>query len=385
MKNPYAIWGFAALGLLVLLWVLALPWTIRHVTGYEFFRKMHYVLAMVYIGAAIGHWEELQCFLVPGLVLWGADRFARLVRVAVMHYGYLDGQGGKWGFKAVDAQGMVFPDGKYGDVARLDFTHRRGRWSVGQHFYLCFVEGSVWQSHPFTPVSLSEADGNGEVVHSYVFRAKGGETRKVAGLLREKIAEGKASMQVILQGPYGESIVDGLDRTTNVLCVAGGTGITYVLPVLLKVVGEPVVEGRKLELVWAVKRDEDVEWIRPELDKLRQMGPRHGVKIRIFVTDGTSDAKTTGEKGEKEPAEVAAQGSDLNESEGEGGRPNVEAVVSGFVDEVARGSTRVFGSGPPGMIGDLRAAVAKNNSGARVWKGEERFDVRLVCDERMEW
>jgi len=397
MKNTYAIWGFVALALLVLLWVLALPWTIRHVTGYEAFRKIHYVLAMVYIGAAIGHWEELQCFLVPGLVLWAVDRLARLLRTAVIHYGYLDSQdgNGKWGFKALDTQrAIVFPDEKYGDVMRLDIAHRRGAWQAGQHFYLCFVEGSIWQSHPFTPLSLPvpqlDAKGKSEVVHSYVFRAKGGETKKVANLLQGKIARGKElATKVILQGPYGESIMDGLDRNTNVLCVAGGTGITYVLPVLLKLVSEPVVERRKLELVWAVKRDEDVEWIRPELDKLHQNGVRHGIKIRIFVTDGTADTKTAGEKGEKQTAEVnTARSSNSTESEREEerrGRPNVEVAVSGFVDDVAKGSTRVYGSGPAGMIGDLRAAVAKNNSGAKVWKGEERFDVRLVCDERMEW
>jgi ferric-chelate reductase len=59
--------------------------------------------------------------------------------------------------------------------------------------------------------------------------------------------------------------------------------------------------------------------------------------------------------------------------------------VNDFVSGVAHGSTRVFGSGPPGMVVDLRAAVAKCNSGSRVWMGEERFDVRLVCDDRLEW
>jgi ferric-chelate reductase len=37
------------------------------------------------------------------------------------------------------------------------------------------------------------------------------------------------------------------------------------------------------------------------------------------------------------------------------------------------------------MVVDLRAAVAKKNDGGRVWRGEERFDVRLVCDDRLEW
>jgi hypothetical protein len=37
------------------------------------------------------------------------------------------------------------------------------------------------------------------------------------------------------------------------------------------------------------------------------------------------------------------------------------------------------------MISDLRSIVAKCNDGSKVWRGEERFDVELVCDDRLEW
>ncbi|KAK3896812.1 hypothetical protein C8A05DRAFT_20296 [Staphylotrichum tortipilum] len=66
-------------------------------------------------------------------------------------------------------------------------------------------------------------------------------------------------------------------------------------------------------------------------------------------------------------------------------RPDVTVAVDEFVGDVVQGPTCVFGSGPPSMLEDLSAAVAKNNAGGRVWKGEERFDVRLVCDDRLEW
>ncbi|KAK0632485.1 putative FAD binding protein [Immersiella caudata] len=393
MANEYAVWGFVALGLLVLLWCLSLGWTVR-ITGYEFFRKAHYVLAMLYIGAAIGHWEALQCFLVPGLVLWGADRLARLIRTWVLHYGYISAEG-TWGFRAAQAGGTVWTDKKYGDVVRLEFNHRQQPWKIGQHFFLCFTEGSVWQSHPFTPLFVPVANALGEVKHAYILRAKGGETKKVAEIMAKKVREmegkeGKPTTPVVLQGPYGESIVEGMPADANVLCVAGGTGITYVLPVLLTVVRGRVNPGRRIELVWAVKRSRDVKWVQSELDELRKLGAAHNARVRIFVTDDDvpNPGGLPGEKGEDKKVAAGSSSSASSDSASEGGaagRPDVRSVVSQFVDEVSQGASRIYGSGPPEMIGDLRAAVAKKNSGSKVWKGEERFDVSLFCDDRMEW
>ncbi|KAK4222750.1 putative ferric reductase transmembrane component [Podospora fimiseda] len=390
--QAYAIWGFVALGLLVLLWICSFSWVIKNVTGYEFFRKAHYVLAMVYIGALIGHWEQLQCFLVPGIVLWVADRLARFVRMGMLHYGYNLSGDGKFGFASAKTNVKFWKDEQFGDVVRLDFDHLQSPWKIGQHFYLCFTEGSIWQSHPFTPLSLPVTDSLGKVRHSYIFRAKGGETKKIAKVLEEKIAENKGDVEtsVILQGPYGENIAEGLTSDINVLCVAGGTGITYILPLLLRLVREPLNADRKMELVWAVKKRQDVEWIAPELEELRELGAAHGLKIRIFVTadpsvNGASrnDEKVAGD----EKVRTADDSSDEDSSavDGLGQRPDVNVVVNEFVGGVVRGSTRVLGSGPPGMIGDLRLAVAKRNDGARVFKGEEQFDVRLICDDRLEW
>ncbi|KAK3311089.1 putative FAD binding protein [Chaetomium strumarium] len=392
IAQEYAVWGVVALVLLVVLWVGTWQITVR-VAGYEAFRKAHYVLAMVYIGALIGHWKQLQCFLVPGLVLWGLDRGARLVRMGLLHYGYWQGKGG-FGFKAAEAEVKVWEDKELGDCVRLDFDHVQAPWKVGQHMFLCFAEGSIWQSHPFTPLSLPVADATGRVRHSYVFRAKGGETRKIVDVLakkRDAAPSTRLTTPVILQGPYGENILEGLTHDVNVLCVAGGTGITFVLPVLLRLVRGQAVPGRKIELVWAVKRRQDLEWVEPEMDELRRLGARHDIQIRTYVTAPESlpvtskEVKVTDEKGrtESEGDAESLRGTPSTRS-GHDHRPDVIVAVNEFISSIARGSTRVFGSGPPGMIQDLRAAVARCNSGTRVWKGEERNDVCLVCDDRLE-
>ncbi|KAH6630757.1 ferric reductase like transmembrane component-domain-containing protein [Chaetomium sp. MPI-SDFR-AT-0129] len=408
INQGYAIWGVVGLVVLVVMWVLSWRVVVRRVTGYEVFRKAHYVLGMVYIGALVGHWAGLQCFLLPGVILWGLDRAVRLVRTGLLHCGWWSEEGSarRWGFRTAEGRcSRVWEDAEFGDVVRIDLEHPQKPWAVGQHYYLCFPESSIWQSHPFTPVSLpvSTADtAGGKVKHTYIFRAKGGETKKIAGLLARNLTVAPtqtATTPIILQGPYGQGTLTGLTPNTNILCVAGGTGITYVLPVLTRLVRGPVVTDRKVELIWAVKRKQDLQWVEPELDELRRLGAAHGLRVRIFVTanvlplpaaEAESESKeikiTTGDEGRAESEDdiesppEAPPAYDSSEN-----RPDVAAVVDEFVAGVVQGPTRVFGSGPPGMVVDLRAGVARCNSGRKVWKGEERFNVSLECDDRMEW
>ncbi len=399
----YMIWGVVAQILLLLIFALSTPWGIR-LTGYEFFRKAHYVLAMVYIGACWGHWKQLRCFMLPSLLLWFLDRGARLIRTALIHHQYLPEE--RTGFKSVASRLTHFPDAEHGDVVRLDFKHRQDAWNIGHHFYLCFTEGSIWQSHPFTPLNLPEVR-DGAVSHSYIFRAKKGETKKIAELAAEKLSVSKdATTPVILQGPYGESITEDLTPDMNVLCVAGGTGLTYVLPVLLDLAQKPASKDRNIELVWAIRKKDNILWVEKELNLLRNAAKSRGIKIQIFVTreQGSTTAlvqdDTVVDK-ETKVQDVVGSTSSVSSAEGAlsispidvqkiGGdgydrHPNLKEIVNKFVEDTVRGPTVVYASGPGGMISDLRSIVASCNSGSKVWRGNERFDVRLTCDDRLEW
>ncbi|KAI1632729.1 ferric reductase like transmembrane component-domain-containing protein [Biscogniauxia mediterranea] len=415
----YMVWGVVAMILLLLLFALSTPWGIR-LTGYEFFRKAHYVLAMVYIGACWGHWKQLNCFLIPSLVIWFLDRGVRLVRTGLIHYQYLPD--GSMGFQAAHASLTHFPDAEHGDAVRLDFTHPQDAWKIGQHFYLCFAECSIWQSHPFTPLNLPRVQ-DGVVSHSYILRAKKGETKKVADLAFQKLSKSTtATTPLILTGPYGDSIAETLTRDTNVLCVAGGTGIAYVLPVLLSLAQQPATRDRKIQLVWAIRRKEDMRWVERELDALQKTAGSHQVVVNIYVTreagSRNPSVHSSSEKGQDDDdvmtvketgtttttttiggcCSAAADGTrdaaaaasiDVKRigggEEGFDRHPDLRKLVHGFVENTVRGPTRVYASGPGGMISDLRAIVAACSSGGKVWRGDERFDVGLTCDDRLEW
>lgn len=418
IKQEYMIWGCVAMLILLLLVGLSTPWGIR-LTGYEFFRKAHYVLAMIYIGACYGHWEQLKVFLIPGLVVWFIDRGIRFVRTALLHYNFLPS--GHMGFSAAPAKITFFKDEVSGDVVRLDFDHPQDAWDVGQHFYLMFPESSIWQSHPFTPLS-QPVYGADSQRHSYIFRAKKGETKKIAALSAKRAAhmnsheeahEGlmaDAKLSVIMTGPYGERTMRDLPVDSNILCIAGGTGITYVLPVLLDLASRPQSIDRRMSLIWVVRHRNDIDWVAPELAILKRKCPNLRAGIHIYVTRASENTDptvpTVSEKAtvndcskEIEPASNSQSSSaslssalsvhgvskaDLGLSHYDA-RPKLSTLVPEFIDTTCRGRTDVFASGPGEMISDLRSIIAAANDGAQVWKGEDRWDVRLTCDDRLEW
>lgn len=93
IKEKYIVWGIVAMILITFLYIFSLKSVIKR-TGYEFFRKTHYVVAAVYIGACWAHWSHLACWMIASLGIWGIDRGLRLLRTLLIHVGYVDGSKG---------------------------------------------------------------------------------------------------------------------------------------------------------------------------------------------------------------------------------------------------------------------------------------------------
>lgn len=374
IKQLYMIWGVVAMLVLMILWGLSTRWSQRRF-GYEFFRKAHWVLAAVYIGACIGHWSALSCFMIPSLLLWGIDRAIRLGRSALIHYQILPD--GKGIFKMIDAKVTHFDS----EIVRLDLVSQAS-WSIGQHFYLTFADKGIWQSHPFTPLSLPGAR------QAYIFRGKSGETKRIAETTQP-------TLPVILTGPYGGHITEQLEDDCNVLCVAGGTGITFVLPVLLELANSGTTGA--LELIWVVRHEEDQEWIAAELDLLRSsdrvkvtvVATRESTSTMQSSTAASSDKDLSMQTPTTELPSTSATGSEdgekhISSSSGKHHRPNLPTIVRDFVSSTDKGATTVYVSGPAGMITDVREEVARCNDAGKVWKGQQEARVELVHDERLE-
>jgi predicted ferric reductase len=345
IKQTYMIWGCVAMILLTIMWVLTWPSIIKK-TGYEFFRKVHYVIALIFLGACWGHWEHLKCFLIPSFIFWGIDRSARLVRMFLLHYSLITKEDGTTmaGFQISKASTQMFGDA----IIRLDFDQQQTNpWHIGQHFFLTFPQSSIWQAHPLTPLSFPSLSEEGLARHSYLFRAKGGETKKIADLVQQE----HSSLDVILTGAYGSSILESVGEQDNILCIAGGTGITFVLPVLLHYAR--IGSKGQVSLLWVVRNAKDEEWVKPELEQVRSGG------IEVTIRSTRDDEQTSK-------------------------RPDLQEVVQSFL-ATCNGASSVIASGPGEMLTELRSVVASSNSGKRIMRGESEANVRFISDNRMEW
>lgn len=387
IKQPYIIWGCVAMIVLFIMWGLALPVSQR-LFGYEFFRKAHWVLAMVFIGGCIGHWKQLECFMIPSILLWVVDRAARLIRTGLIHYRITPE--GKGMFASIPARVTHFGD----DVVRLDLDDPNpaaSEWLVGQHFYLTFAAGSIWQSHPFTPLALPGTR------QSYIVRAKRGESKKLVQFQTD-------TTPVILTGPYGQNVLSDVDANTNVLAIAGGTGISFVLPVLLRLALTP--GQARIKLVWIVRHAADRDWIAAELDVLAKSA--NNIQVVVHTTrqpekvapeySRTTTGDSNGDSADATPsgsccckAETPASAEketneDKDAEAGSGGqyhhRPDVHEAIESFVAGCI-GQTNVYVSGPSGVITAARESVAKLSDPGNVWRGQGG-DVRLIYDERLE-
>ncbi|KAL2848197.1 ferric reductase like transmembrane component-domain-containing protein [Aspergillus pseudodeflectus] len=419
VAQVYIIWGIVAMILLSIMVTFSTQWGIR-LTGYEFFRKSHYVLAMVYIGACWGHWVQLYCWMIASLLVWFFDRGVRLVRTFALHHFNTPNTISALGLHVPEARMTLFERSHDGDVVRLDFEHNHDEWKIGQHFFLCFPDLTLWQSHPMTPLSVPGQNPRGQN-HTYIIRTRKGITKQLADIARNAQLSAASPIpapttSVVLSGPYGQSILSDdfyREDDVNVMCIAGGTGVTFVLPVLLALTRTP--RRGNLEFVWAIRRKDDLKWIEPELQTLRRAAAAtSNFRIRIFVTRGTHDnptpTTTTTTNAEYESKEAAVQNanpssissssstemkqdtfsvhepsSSASLSSGNTKHPDLATQLTEFISRTVSGPTRVVASGPLSMIRDLRSAVAQCNDAGRVWKGEERFDVQLVHDDRLEY
>ena len=323
--------------------------------------------------------------MVPSLALMVIDQVARGCRTLYLHYG---GQkGGRPGFQC--AQAKITLLGTNDDlVVRLDFEYEhRQLWEAGQHFHICFPSLSIWQSHPYTPSSLPNPHSKVQK-HTYLLRVRKGQTAKLAAL-----GTG-ATVPCILTGAYGRAYPS--DKAQNLLCVAGGTGVTFTLPVLLAAMrqqrlqpfmaaakGELSLPSYAIDFVWVVRKVQDLLWLDCELEEVRRaMRDAPNVRVKVFVSRETGNPRTSDTEKDlmdsdlqraNSPASSRTSTLASSRSQGVDGftvtylgdrHPTITDIVNEFVErsQIVGGAMEVVGSGPGTMGSDLRGAVAQITS-----------------------
>lgn len=388
LNQFYMIFGCVALFFIFFLTVFSTKRMIRY-TGYEFFKVTHSAVAVLYIGACWGHWDRLWCWMVPSLILMALDQAVRLARTCTTHIGTT---AGRFGFHRAMATVQAIGGGESEEdvCIRLDFDFEHEAWLPGQHFYLCFPSLSIWQSHPFTVASSPDASSKSQH-HTYLLRARKGQTAEFKALAGQTIT-------TVMTGPYGPGLPG--DATPNVLTVAGGTGVTFTLPIVFESLRQSLVPQSLVEFVWVVRHAEDLLWLDQELGHLKSLlHTNPGLYISIFVTreqrqdlDPSSAAPIAATTITNDPEKTATSSSsslsnykslqglllkdhDRFSIEYVGQRPSMSAIIDTFMERANKrgGYIQVFGSGPDSMDSDVRKAVSNM---------EEKDGLKFYWDSR---
>lgn len=313
--------------------------------AYEVFILVHNAMGIVLLAALCVHRSMYAPWAWSGFVIWGADRVLSLCKMAWASH--------RRGRATVELLGS--------DAVRVTVSTRM-RWRAGQHAYITLPSVGPTEQHPFTMASA----GGTEAV--FLIRAHRGFTRRLLahpGLQR-----------CLLDGPYG--IPPRLDHFGAVTLVAGGTGVSFCLALLLGVIRD-AREGRSavasVHLVWNTRDEDPVAWIRPLVEEAVAAG-RGGLEVRIDVhrTRGrdvealAAESDTASEHNEK--METASL---LHVREG---RADVERVIRRDVGACPddAGGLAVVVCGPEALSLETRRAVCRVNTPGAVAKGQPPID-----------
>ncbi|KAG2346622.1 hypothetical protein BDR05DRAFT_959562 [Suillus weaverae] len=317
--DQWLIWGLASMAAFTILCIVSLR-PIR-TQAYELFFYVHFASSTFLIGAYF-HTQNFEStfWIYPCFVIWGLDRLIRFLRLVVFNHSY-------FGFKSgstMDATAELLSD----DFVRLRF-HRPSHfhWTPGQTAYLIMpsVSRLPFEAHPFTIASfnstlfdapkerkptsekydeISLAEGNlgssapfwKELV--FFINVREGFT----GRLKDAALKGD-KVKVFVDGPYGPSPNLG-SYDTSVL-IAGGSGVSYTLPVLLDII-ERVRNGesgcRRVVFIWSIRSVDHIHWIDDVLIRALKLAPPSlSISIHIHVTSAPA------------PVEILTQSSGPND------------------------------------------------------------------------
>lgn len=252
--------------------------------AYELFVFLHIPVSIAYVGLLFWHCHNYLTswdYLWATVVIWALSYFMRLFNL-----NWLKPWRNAW-LIGDEAAVQLMSENAIKITIPTQMT-----WRPGQFVYLRMPGISIFENHPFTISSLCSEDFPSEYGDLYrdctlVFRPFGGFTRRV---LETAIEKGPfKTYRAYLEGPYG-GMQRELAAFDTVILFAGGSGITAIVSQLLNLIkrmrdGKAVT--KKIEVVWALKRLEAMDWFREELRICREYAPPDTVTCQFYVTAST--------------------------------------------------------------------------------------------------
>ncbi|KAF5361182.1 hypothetical protein D9758_009046 [Tetrapyrgos nigripes] len=281
--------------------------SMRPVRGkaYELFFYTHMALALIILGGAYYHTNEFvdgltgtatySHYIWPCFLIWGLDQLIRAIRLIAFNHSYF---GFGSGSGTLDASTeLISPHLVRVTLRRPAHFH----WAPGQFAYLITPTVSLlpFEGHPFTIASYDSKMNAKEITSTsgsssskaywkelvFLVNVRDGFTKRLS-----HVAAQKGTIKVFVDGPYGQR--NDLSGYDNVVLIAGGTGVTYTLPMLLDIV-EGARAGKRnckrVVFVWAVRDARHFQWVLDAINSAVKLAP-HGfqLEIRLFVTGSST-------------------------------------------------------------------------------------------------
>jgi NAD(P)H-flavin reductase len=278
--------GWAALVPLIILCLHSVPWLRRR--AYEIFILVHGPIAMVFLGMMFWHCHNYLTswdYLFATVAIWVLAIFTRCFKLNWLRINRMSWLIGD------EARVSIQPD----NAVKITVA-TQVNWRPGQYIYLRMPGISFFENHPFTITSIASDEYLTDEMEIYrdlilMFRPYGGFTKKV---LEAAIEKGPQKVyRAFLDGPYG-GMQRRMDSFDTCVLVAGGSGITALISHLLDLVkrmrdGKAITQ--QVQVVWAVRRPEAVEWFKRELEICREYAPPESISCQIFITAAKRESR----------------------------------------------------------------------------------------------
>ncbi|KAH6915311.1 ferric reductase NAD binding domain-containing protein [Coprinopsis sp. MPI-PUGE-AT-0042] len=355
LDQPFMLAGVIGMVALTSGVFLSLP-IFRH-GSFEFFFLAHVTLMFVFVVTAYLHVRQLkyEYYAWPAFIVWGLDRVLRFGALLWNNLWRCSSEN-----KAQATVELITPN-----TVRLSMK-RKFSWKAGQHAYICLPQLSriPTEFHPFTISTIPEnLDGTKPEEKEIVFliKAHDGLTNR---LMRHASQNGSCTVTAYVDGPYG-SPPDLHHYSTSIL-VAGGSGISYTLPLLFDLIrrsstGESS-DATRIKFVWIVRGEGHLPWINKILAEVLPKAKHPLVVDACIYVTGSAGAQETQRANflsndEKEIGYIEPEPTDSSIAQIFHGRPDLQRLLDEEISG-ACGPVAVDIAGPATLTTSVKAAVS---------------------------
>ncbi|KAJ2901756.1 hypothetical protein MKZ38_001428 [Zalerion maritima] len=288
LRRPTVVSGIVAGFAMTLMGVVPLLTKTRF---YEFFYIAHILTFIALIVATALHQpktaEKMAIMTIVAGGIWAVDRIARFARIALNSFGN---------------SATLYPLPAGG--TRVILKRSPFGTTAGKHVFLWLPSISMFQTHPFSVVSVE--DGQSE----FVILSRRGFT---AALHAHAQKHPGASIRASADGAYGAFPSPDSRHFDKVILVAGGSGASFTFGLVGNLLSHMETlasrassrneEAKTLDVdfIWAVRGQENLSWFAPSLRRMRNHPQAPNVNVSLHVTRLPSENSASGGETDEAP------------------------------------------------------------------------------------